>query len=121
MQTRLFAELVQLEKSYFGLQITSPFLKANDHFLTCRLTVEKLPSHPLARRHRADIEGCANVDNVAFVVSAMLCEFKFPHEVDVHKIVSTELLGNELLLQFLYGVAKLGQGFLSGFPGAKPL
>jgi hypothetical protein len=52
-----------------------------------------LPSHPLAKRHRRDIEGCVNADNVAIVVSAMLCEFKFPHEVDVHKIVSTELLG----------------------------
>ena len=59
-----------------------------------RLTVEKVPSHPLAKRHRADIEGCINPDNSAIVISILVAEFKFPHEVDVHRIVSTEFLGS---------------------------
>ncbi len=70
--------------------------------LNFRLTVEKVPSHPLAKRHRADIEGCINPDNSAIVVSILVVEFKFPHEVDVHRIVSTEFLGAELLFNDLY-------------------
>ncbi len=72
------------------------FTKFPDQFMTCdfRLTVEKVPSHPLAKRHRADIEGCINPDNSAIVISILVAEFKFPHEVDVHRIVSTEFLGS---------------------------
>jgi hypothetical protein len=75
------------------------------------LTVEKVPSHPLAKRHRADIEGCINPDNSAIVVSILVAEFKFPHEVDVHRIVSTEFLGAEILFNDLY----LRQWFLTLF------
>jgi hypothetical protein len=63
--------------------------------------VEKFASHPLSRRHRADIEGCVSVDNSAVVVSVAKCDFKFPHEVDVHNIVATELLGQFLFIYFI--------------------
>jgi hypothetical protein len=59
-----------------------------------------VPSHPLSKRHRADIEGCVNRENSSIVVSMMVCHFKFPHEVDVHRIVSTEFLGDLIFIFF---------------------
>lgn len=68
--------------------------------------MEKVESHNLSKRHRSEIEGCLSAENSAMVICMAKAEFRFPYEVDVHNILSTELMGKAFPLiknhHFLY-------------------
>ncbi len=70
---------------------------------------QKMHSNPLAEKFRSEIEGLVDKDNTTIVISLALLEFNFPHQLDVHNILSNDLLGIIKWLRILHG--KRGTNF----------
>ena len=56
------------------------------------LSVQKSLTNPLAHKFRLDIDGVVDKDNTSVVVSMALLQFNFLHQMDVHNVVSNDLL-----------------------------
>jgi hypothetical protein len=70
------------------------------------LSVQKSTRNPLADKFRLDIDGLVDKDNTAIVISLALVAFSFPHQMDVHHVLSTELMAICKWLRILHGGKK---------------
>ena len=67
------------------------------------LSVQKSLTNPLAHKFRLDIDGVVDKDNTSVVVSMALLQFNFLHQMDVHNVVSNDLLALVKWLRILHG------------------
>ena len=67
------------------------------------LSLQKSMTNPLAGKFRMDMDGVMDKDNTSMVVSMALLQLNFPHQMDVHDVLSNDMMGIVKWLRILHG------------------
>ncbi len=72
-------------------------------FLVESLSLQKARTNPLADKYRADIDGVVDKDNPSLLLSMAVLQFNFQHQMDVHDVISNDLMAIFKWLKKLHG------------------